>query len=223
MTQLETVVAAPVPMAAPASPASAASTSAVGRRAMLLVKAAVDRAGAAVALLVLLPLLAVLVVAVRATSPGPALFTQPRVGRDGQLFRILKLRTMIHGAEAELADGGPKVPGDPRITRVGRWLRRWSLDELPNLVNVLRGDMSLVGPRPDLPGGVLATAGAEAVRRLDVRPGLTGLWQVNGRSSLDLDERIRLDVRYVDEWSLGLDARILARTVVAVVRGVGAY
>lgn len=218
MTQLESVVAVPTALAGPTTAGAV-----VGSRGALVVKAALDRIGALAALLALLPLLGVLVLAVRLTSPGPALFTQPRVGRSGELFRIVKLRTMVHGAEAELADGGPKVPGDPRITGIGRWLRRWSLDELPNLLNVLRGDMSLVGPRPDLPGGVVSTAGPEAARRLDVRPGLTGLWQVSGRSALGLDDRVHLDVRYVDEWSLGLDARILARTLVAVVRGTGAY
>jgi len=218
MTQLETAVAAPVAVAGRAAHAVTA-----GRRAALAAKAVVDRVGAVVALVVLLPLLAALVVAVRVTSPGPALFTQPRVGRDGELFRIVKLRTMVHGAEAELADGGPKVPGDPRITRVGRWLRRWSLDELPNLLNVARGDMSLVGPRPDVPGGVLAGAGPQADRRLDVRPGLTGLWQVSGRSDLSWEDSVRLDLYYVENWSFAGDIQILWKTVSAVVLRRGAY
>jgi lipopolysaccharide/colanic/teichoic acid biosynthesis glycosyltransferase len=187
-----------------------------------LAKDVADRFVAALLLLATVPLLAVLVLAVRLTSPGPALFTQPRVGRGGRVFRIVKLRTMAHGAEAELADGRPKVPGDPRITVVGRLLRRWSLDELPNQWNVLRGDISLFGPRPDVPGGVMS-APAVPARRLDVRPGLTGLWQVSGRSDLDVAERTRLDLEYVDSWSFALDARILARTVVAVVKGTGAY
>jgi lipopolysaccharide/colanic/teichoic acid biosynthesis glycosyltransferase len=189
-------------------------------RVPLVVKAIIDRVGAALALLLVAPLLLVLVMAIRATSPGSALFTQPRVGRHGRVFRIVKLRTMLHGAEAELADGALKVPGDPRITRIGRTLRRWSLDELPNLWNVLRGDMSLVGPRPDVPDSPLD---ASAPARLQVRPGLTGLWQVSGRSDLDLDQRARLDVHYVEHWSLALDARILGRTLAAVVRGEGAY
>lgn len=192
-------------------------------RVSLAVKNVFDRVGAAVLLLLAIPLLLALVLAIRLTSPGPALFTQPRVGRYGECFRIVKLRTMAHGAEADPADGGPKVPNDPRITGVGRFLRRWSLDELPNLWNVLLGDMSLVGPRPDMPGGALDAAGSLAERRLDVRPGLTGLWQVSGRSDLDLRQRVHLDVEYVERWSLGLDLRILARTVVAVVRGNGAY
>lgn len=210
MSQLDAVVSAPLASVEPS-------------RASLAAKAALDRAGAAVLLVLAIPLLLALVVAIRLTSPGPALFTQPRVGRHGERFRIVKLRTMAHGAEAELADGGPKVPTDPRITGVGRFLRRWSLDELPNLWNVLLGDMSLVGPRPDMPGGALDGAGSLAERRLDVRPGLTGLWQVSGRSDLDLRQRVHLDVEYVERWSLGLDLRILGRTVVAVVRGNGAY
>jgi lipopolysaccharide/colanic/teichoic acid biosynthesis glycosyltransferase len=216
MTQLDAVIVVPAAASVPASSVAPA-------RVAVLAKAALDRVAAAVLLAVSMPFLAMLVIAVRSTSPGPALFTQPRIGRDGELFRIVKLRTMVHGAEAELADGGPKVPGDPRITGLGRVLRRWSLDELPNLWNVLRGDMSLVGPRPDVPGGVLASAGPDAARRHDVRPGLTGLWQVSGRSDLDLDSRVRLDVDYVQRWSLGLDLRILARTLAAVVRGTGAY
>lgn len=210
MSQLDAVVSAPL-------------TSVEPSRASLAAKVVLDRLGAAVLLLLAIPLLAALAVAIRLTSPGPALFTQPRVGRNGERFRIVKLRTMAHGAEAELADGGPKVPADPRITGVGRFLRRWSLDELPNLWNVLLGDMSLVGPRPDMPGGVLDAAGSLAERRLDVRPGLTGLWQVSGRSDLDLHQRVHLDVEYVERWSFGLDLRILGRTVVAVVRGNGAY
>jgi lipopolysaccharide/colanic/teichoic acid biosynthesis glycosyltransferase len=185
-------------------------------------KEVADRVVAGILLLLAVPLLAALVLTVRLTSPGPALFTQPRVGRGGRVFRIVKLRTMAHGAEAELADGRPKVPGDPRITAVGRLLRRWSLDELPNLWNVVRGDMSLVGPRPDVPGGVMSGPAIPA-RRLDVRPGLTGLWQVSGRSALGVAERTRLDLDYIDSWSFALDARILARTVVAVVKGTGAY
>ncbi len=186
----------------------------------LFVKAAVDRVGATVGLLVLAPLFVVLVVAIRLTSPGPAFFTQPRVGRHGHAFRMVKLRTMVHGAEDELANSGPKVPGDPRITPVGRFLRRWSLDELPNLWNVVRGDMALVGPRPDVPGNALDDIAPD---RLAVRPGLTGAWQVSGRSDLSIEDRVRLDLAYVDGWSLLVDLKILARTVTAVVNGKGAY
>jgi lipopolysaccharide/colanic/teichoic acid biosynthesis glycosyltransferase len=183
-------------------------------------KTVLDRVGAAVALVLVAPVLLVLIVAIRLTSSGPAFFTQPRVGRNGRVFRIVKLRTMEHGAEAELADSDPKVPGDPRITRVGRVLRRWSLDEVPNLWNVVCGDMSLVGPRPDVPGNPVD---ALAPCRLEVRPGLTGLWQISGRSDLAFAERVRLDEAYVAGWSFWLDVRILTRTVVAVLRGTGAY
>lgn len=205
MTQVDAVLALP----------------AVGRsRAALAAKAAVDRLGAALLLLLFAPALLFLVAAIRLSSSGPALYTQPRRGRDGRTFHIVKLRTMVHGAEAELADSGRKQPADPRITPLGRVLRRWSLDEVPNLWNVLRGDMSLVGPRPDVVGGRID---ALAPRRLDVRPGLTGLWQVSGRCDLELEERALLDTHYVEHWSLALDARILCRTVTAVLRGTGAY
>ena len=166
------------------------------------------------------------------TSPGPALFRQTRVGLHGRQFTFLKFRTMYLGAEqrrAELAarninaDGLLfKVRDDPRITPVGAVLRRWSLDELPQLFNVLVGHMSLVGPRPPLPQEV-ARYGDDVRRRLLVRPGLTGLWQVSGRSDLSWDDAVRLDLRYVDNWSLSLDAVILSRTVSAVVHGAGAY
>lgn len=197
-----------------------AAPAAVRGRPGLVAKAVVDRAGAAVLLVVLAPLLLALVAAVGATSAGPAVFTQPRRGRGGEVFRIVKLRTMVHGAEDEVADVGAKHPADPRVTPVGRVLRRWSLDELPNLWNVVRGEMSLVGPRPDHLDSELDRL---APRRLDVRPGLTGLWQVSGRSELDVGHRARLDLHYVEHWSLGLDARILARTVGAVLTGRGAY
>ncbi|MGI5154474.1 sugar transferase [Microbispora sp. CA-102843] len=197
-----------------------------GRR---LVKDVFDRMVAAAALVVLAPLLAAVAVAVRATSPGPALFRQRRVGRDGVEFTILKFRTMRRDAEArkvELvsdADGVLfKVRRDPRVTPLGAALRRYSLDELPQLINVLRGDMSLVGPRPPLPEEV-ARYGDDVRRRLVVRPGMTGLWQVNGRSDLSWEESVRLDLRYVENWSLMLDLQILWKTWSAVARGAGAY
>ncbi len=197
-----------------------------GRR---LVKGVFDRLVAAAALIVLAPLLGAVAVAVRVTSPGPALFRQRRVGRDGAEFTILKFRTMRRDAEArkvELvsdADGVLfKVRRDPRVTPLGAALRRYSVDELPQLINVLRGDMSLVGPRPPLPEEV-ARYGDDVRRRLVVRPGLTGLWQVNGRSDLSWEESVRLDLRYVENWSLMLDLQILWKTWSAVARGAGAY
>jgi lipopolysaccharide/colanic/teichoic acid biosynthesis glycosyltransferase len=169
-------------------------------------------------------------VAVSITSSGPVLFRQQRIGRHGEVFSVLKLRTMYADAEQRLAemlecneaDGLLfKIREDPRVTAVGRWLRRFSLDELPQLVNVLRGEMSLVGPRP-LPVDGAAFAPAER-RRLLVKPGITGLWQVSGRSDLSWDEAVRLDLYYVDNWSPSLDALILFRTVKAVLRRRGAY
>lgn len=195
------------------------------------VKQVAERAGAASALVVLLPLLALVAVAVRVDSAGPALFRQERVGQDGRRFTMLKFRTMRPGAAAQqatlvLSDQGAgvlfKVHRDPRVTRVGSVLRRWSLDELPQLVNVLRGDMALVGPRPALPGEV-ARYEPDTHRRLAVKPGLTGLWQVSGRSDLSWDETVRLDLLYTDNWSLGLDLRILLRTAGAVLGRRGAY
>jgi exopolysaccharide biosynthesis polyprenyl glycosylphosphotransferase len=196
-----------------------------------LVKACFDRAGAALILLVLLPVLVAVACAVRLTSPGPALFRQERVGLDGRRFRLLKFRSMQIGAErmveqlATRSDGNGvlfKMRRDPRVTPVGRVLRRYSLDELPQLVNVLKGDMSLVGPRPPLPEEV-ERFGIDMHRRFLVKPGLTGLWQVSGRSNLTWDESVRIDVHYVENWSLTLDLMILWKTVGAVVRGDGAY
>jgi exopolysaccharide biosynthesis polyprenyl glycosylphosphotransferase len=196
----------------------------------LVVKNAVDRVGAALLLVVLSPVLVVCALAIRLTSPGPALYRQPRVGRHGTTFELLKFRTMIVGADArvgELADRNEsdgllfKIRDDPRITPVGRLLRRTSLDELPQLWNVLRGDMSLVGPRP-LPVPASAFVGG-ARRRLRVKPGLTGLSQVSGRSELSWDETVRIDAHYVDNWSLGLDLLVLLRTPLAIVKGNGAY
>lgn len=196
-----------------------------------LAKAAFDRVVAAAALTAVLPLLVVLMVAVRLDSPGPSLFRQERVGKDGRRFTMLKLRTMTVDAEerrAELiaqneSDGVLfKIRCDPRITRTGALLRRYSLDELPQLVNVLLGHMSLVGPRPPLPSEVAAYEDP-AHRRLVVKPGITGLWQVSGRANLTWAESVRLDLRYVENWSLGLDAAILWRTGRAVLEQEGAY
>lgn len=200
------------------------------RRGWLLAKSLIDRLVAAVLLAVLAPVLGVIALLVRRSSPGPVLFRQRRVGQHGRTFEFLKFRTMVPDADSLLADlAGDnesdgllfKLHDDPRVTDVGRVLRRLSLDELPQLWNVLRGDMSLVGPRP-LPVGSDVYVGDER-RRLRVRPGMTGLWQVSGRSDLPWEETVALDMYYVDHWSLGLDLAILARTPLAVVSGRGAY
>ena len=196
-----------------------------------LIKVVADRAASLVGVALLLPVLLSVSLLIRLDSRGPALFVQTRVGRHGQAFRIYKFRTMFVDAEARLDalaaqnDGaGPlfKMRSDPRITRIGRFLRRTSLDELPQLLNVVLGDMSLVGPRPPLPAEVEQYA-AVTRRRLLVQPGITGLWQVHGRSDLSWEESSRLDVRYVENWSLGFDLSILVRTVRAVVQARGAY
>ncbi|MCU1681072.1 MAG: glycosyl transferase [Amycolatopsis sp.] len=199
-----------------------------GRR---LVKEAVDRLASAAMLTLFSPLLLVIAVAIKVNDRGPVIYRQRRVGRDGDTFTMLKFRTMITDAdkvrrelEAENEAAGPlfKMRKDPRITRVGSLLRRYSLDELPQLLNVLSGKMSLVGPRPPLPEETEKYAPA-ARRRLLVKPGLTGLWQVSGRSDLTWDQSIRLDLRYVEDWSLALDMVILWKTFRAVVGGEGAY
>ncbi|MFC5911590.1 sugar transferase [Streptacidiphilus monticola] len=197
-----------------------------------LPKEIAERTAAAVALVLLLPVLVLIALAVRLDSSGPALFRQRRVGCYGTGFTMLKFRTMREDAEAlreelehlnQNSDGLLfKVRQDPRVTRVGALLRRTSLDELPQLINVLKGDMALVGPRPPLPEEVEGYS-HEIKRRLLVKPGLTGLWQVSGRSDLPWEEAVRLDLAYVDNWSLGMDADILLRTVPAVLRGTGAY
>ena len=195
-------------------------------------KAVVDRSLATVALVLALPLLAVLWGAVRLSSPGPAVFKQVRTGRDGKEFLLLKFRSMYVDAEkrrAELEQRNERAEGllfkirdDPRVTPVGRFLRRYSLDELPQLINVMQGKMSLVGPRPPLPEEV-ALYEDDVRRRLLVKPGLTGLWQISGRSDLDWDDSVRLDLRYVENWSFTLDLMILWKTMSAVMRGRGAY
>jgi exopolysaccharide biosynthesis polyprenyl glycosylphosphotransferase len=196
-----------------------------------LLKGMFDRVLAALALLVAGPLLLVLALVVRRATPGPAFFRQVRVGKDGREFVLYKLRTMYSGAEEhqeELnghneADGVLfKMRDDPRVTPLGRWLRRYSLDELPQFLNVLRGQMSLVGPRPPLPCEV-AQYPEDVRRRLVVKPGLTGLWQVSGRSDLSWEDSVRLDLRYVENWSLTFDLVILLRTITALVRTSGAY
>ncbi len=197
-----------------------------------LVKASLDWIGAVLLAFLMLPLLLVLAVAIRVDSGGPVLFRQTRIGHAGRPFTMLKFRTMTADAEARRSGLGArnhnadgllfKVPRDPRVTRVGRVLRRHSLDELPQLLNVLTGRMSLVGPRPPLPDEV-ARYDDSVRRRLLVKPGLTGLWQVSGRSNLTWEEAVRLDLRYVENWSLALDLMIMWKTLRAVIRAEGAY
>jgi exopolysaccharide biosynthesis polyprenyl glycosylphosphotransferase len=188
-------------------------------------KRAFDLVVASLLVLVLSPILLVCALAVRLTSPGPVLFKQARVGKDGSVFHMHKFRSMVADAEARLADlqeqkdtDGPnfKLHHDPRVTKVGRILRAWSLDELPQFVDVLRGDMSLVGPRP-LPTYEVDLTDPWARNRLRVRPGLTGLWQVSGRHLLPFDDLVRYDLFYVENWSLSMDFFILLRTIPAVV------
>ncbi|GKQ39704.1 sugar transferase [Streptomyces sp. A012304] len=195
------------------------------------VKGLMDRAGALALIVLLSPLLLLLALAVRLGSPGPILYRQTRVGRNLVPFPMWKFRTMVvdadrlkSGLEAENENDGHmfKMRRDPRVTPVGRVLRRYSLDELPQLFNILFGHMSLVGPRPPLPEEV-AKYNAIELRRLSVKPGLTGLWQVSGRSDLSWRETVALDLRYVDNWSLAGDMNVMARTVRAVLDGQGAY
>lgn len=199
-------------------------------RANGLGKRLIDVILAAAALLITWPLLAVLGLVVRASSAGPALFRQERIGRGMRPFTMLKLRTMVDGADrlvAGLLDKTGvdqrfyKFQDDPRITRAGRWLRRWSLDELPQLWNVVRGDMSLVGPRPGLASEVEAYESWQ-LARLAVRPGLTGAWQVSGRSEMAFDDCVRMDLAYIENCSLRGDLIILAKTIPAVLRRRGA-
>ena len=200
-------------------------------RRRLLAKTALDFALGSALLLAALPIIAVGALCVRLTSRGPVFFRQHRVGIDGREFTMIKLRSMYADAEARRAellarsdrDGLMfKMHDDPRITRVGRVLRRFSIDELPQLWNVARGDMSLVGPRPPLREEVDGYQD-EVYRRLHVRPGLTGLWQVSGRADLSWEESVRLDLRYVDNWSVAMDLAILWKTGRAVLRSSGAY
>jgi exopolysaccharide biosynthesis polyprenyl glycosylphosphotransferase len=197
----------------------------------LLVKRAFDLCGSAFLLLLTAPLFLLVALAVKLTSPGPVLFRQVRSGANGRPFVMYKFRSMCEDAEVLLAGlasanevGGPvfKIKNDPRLTPIGRFLRRASVDELPQLWNVLRGDMSLVGPRPPIPSEVMRYESWQR-RRLSMKPGLTCLWQISGRSQIvDFDQWMRLDLQYIDSWSLSLDARILAKTLPAVLTGRGA-
>lgn len=196
-----------------------------------LLKRCIDVAGSAIGLILCGPLILLLAAAIRLTSPGPAFFAQERYGYRKRLFRMYKLRTMVARAEelqatleAQNEAQGPvfKIRKDPRITPLGRFLRRTSLDELPQLFNVLRGEMSLVGPRPLPKRDVSKFDDASLMRRFSMKPGLTCLWQVKGRSDTSFDRWIQLDLNYIDNWSLGLDFEILARTLPAVIKGSGA-
>lgn len=197
----------------------------------LLVKSGFDRATAALGLLLVAPVVLSIVIAIKLNDRGPVLFRQSRVGRDGNTFSCYKFRSMVVDAENRLDeirhlnehDGVLfKLKDDPRITRVGRFLRRFSLDEIPQLLNVLKGDMSLVGPRPPLPGEV-AQYDVDVRRRLLVKPGITGLWQVSGRSDLSWQQGVRLDLYYVENWSFTQDLAILVRTGRAVLTRQGSY
>ncbi len=196
-----------------------------------VVKRTIDIVVATIALLVAALPMAAIAMLIRRGSPGPVLIRQSRVGRGGVPFSLLKFRTMIQNADEQRAlliadaDGDPrlfKLRDDPRLTRVGRVLRRWSLDELPQLVHVLRGEMSVVGPRPPLPEEVARYQDWHR-QRLQVTPGLTGLWQVNGRSTLAFDDMVRLDLYYAEHWSPWLDVKVVLRTIPAVLTGRGAW
>jgi exopolysaccharide biosynthesis polyprenyl glycosylphosphotransferase len=200
-------------------------------RAARLLKRALDVVIAVVGLFGLSPLILLTAAIIRLDSPGPVLFKQKRVGERGRLFDIHKFRSMQVGAEEQQAElmtrneaSGPlfKIKADPRLTRFGRFLRRSSLDELPQLINVLRGEMSVVGPRPGLPSEV-AEYQAWHRQRLEVPPGITGLWQVSGRSDVTFDEMCLLDIYYIENWSLALDLVIMLRTIPRVLFAEGAY
>jgi len=197
----------------------------------VVAKRALDIVLVLCALLVFAPVMLVVAIAIRLDTPGPIIFRQTRVGKDGRTFSFMKFRGMVHDAESRLAElarlneaKGPifKMRQDPRVTRVGRFIRRTSLDELPQLWNVLRGDMSLVGPRPPLPSEVVHYEPWQR-DRLRVIPGITGLWQTSGRSQLTFESMVALDFEYMRRWSIWLDLKILMLTVVAVVSTKGAY
>jgi lipopolysaccharide/colanic/teichoic acid biosynthesis glycosyltransferase len=212
----------------------------LGRRTALGLKRAIDVAVAGLGLLLLSPILLLIAVVVRLESPGPALFKQVRLGKDSQPFTFYKFRTMTDGNDPSIHQryveelitkpseslkgdtGSFKIECDPRVTRIGGFLRRTSVDELPQLLNVLSGEMSLVGPRPPLPYEA-ALYSDRARRRLECKQGITGLWQVSGRCETTFDEMVELDIEYIDGWSLGLDLKILARTLPAIVNARGAH
>ena len=206
-------------------PASLTGPQAVAKRSF-------DLLAATLALVVLAPMWMAIALLIKVTSRGPVLYRQERVGKDGRTFTMYKFRTMIRGADLLLPQllernefhGGVlfKLKNDPRVTPVGRWLRAWSLDELPQILNVIKGDMSLVGPRPALPNEVATYEDWHRVR-LEVRPGITGLWQVGGRSDLSFDDYVRLDLFYIENWSVTYDLYILGKTIPAVLMRKGAF
>ena len=197
----------------------------------LMIKRAMDLLLASAGILLLSPLFALIALLIKLDSRGPVLFRQKRIGKNGAPFMMYKFRSMVHDAEAQKKRlkkhnemDGPvfKIKQDPRVTRVGAFLRKYSLDELPQLFNVVAGQMSLIGPRPPLPEEV-AKYSDHHWRRLDVRPGMTGLWQVSGRNNLSFEEWIRLDIEYIERWSFGLELKILLKTIPVVLKGKGAY
>ncbi|OGO21152.1 MAG: hypothetical protein A2Z14_16330 [Chloroflexi bacterium RBG_16_48_8] len=194
-------------------------------------KRTLDLIGSVVGLLLTAPVLLIVGLAIKLDNPGPVFFSQERIGLNGKPFRMVKLRTMVVGAERQVAQvlaanplHGPvfKIPDDPRVTRVGRLLRRWSLDELPQLWNVLRGDMSLVGPRPE-ESWVVERYNDLQRSRLKIKPGLTGPMQVSGRGDLDMNERLELELRYIRNCSIKEDLKILIKSLPAIISGKGAY
>jgi lipopolysaccharide/colanic/teichoic acid biosynthesis glycosyltransferase len=213
------------------------------KRSLLIVKRTIDMICSGLALVVLSPIFALIAIAIKSTSRGPVFFKQKRVGQFGRQFTFFKFRSMLHGNDpgvhkdfviklitngAESQSGAVdnnvyKLTNDSRITRVGKFIRRTSLDELPQIFNVLRGDMSLVGPRPAIPYELAAYQTWHRRRILEAKPGVTGLWQVTGRSRVKFDDMVRLDLRYATSWSLLLDLKILMRTPLAVIKGAGAY
>jgi exopolysaccharide biosynthesis polyprenyl glycosylphosphotransferase len=197
----------------------------------LIVKRAFDLTLSIIGGILSLPFCALIAIAIKLDSPGPVLFTQTRIGRNGVPFRCYKFRSMVNGADEMRQDlgalneaSGPlfKVRNDPRRTRVGRWIRRFSLDELPQIINVIRGEMSCVGPRPNLPEEVEHYQEWHK-KRLTVSPGITGMWQVSGRSDLTFDEMVLLDIYYVENWNLAMDLSILIRSIPAIIGARGAY
>jgi exopolysaccharide biosynthesis polyprenyl glycosylphosphotransferase len=198
----------------------------------LFIKRLTDIVGSAVLLVLLAPLMAVITLLIKLESPGPIFFRQERVGLNKRRFQLLKFRTMIQGADQQQQTveylneaEGPvfKIKNDPRMTRLGRCLRRYSIDELPQLFQVLKGDMSLVGPRPLPVRDVDRISAQWQKRRFSVKPGITCLWQVNGRSDVNFDHWVKMDLEYIDNWCLGLDFKILIKTVPVVLGGSGAY
>ena len=198
----------------------------------LVAKRLIDLLGSAALLIALAPLLALVAILIRFDSPGAVFFTQERVGLNKRRFRILKFRTMTDGSDQQQDSlehlneaEGPvfKIRNDPRVTRLGRLLRRFSIDEFPQLINVLKGDMSLVGPRPLPIRDVSRIDHQWHKRRFSIKPGITCLWQVNGRSNIGFNDWVRMDLDYIDKWSLALDLLILVKTIPAVFRGPGAY